>query len=79
MTVPVKSLIKFQEAITTRALPQNKQVVADLLQLALIKYQAGQMTLAYLEYSLFPQLLPLLQADQVAAVKRVFQQYGQSE
>ncbi|MFD0897007.1 hypothetical protein [Loigolactobacillus binensis] len=78
MTGPAKSLVKFQEAIVTRALPQNQQVVADLLRLALVKYQAGEMTLAYLEYSLFPQLLPLLQADQVLAVKRLFQQYGQT-
>ncbi|MFC6171048.1 hypothetical protein [Loigolactobacillus jiayinensis] len=79
MAIPVKSLIKFQEAIVTRALPQNRQTVMDLLQLAMTKYQAGQMSVAYLEYSLFPQLLPLLQADQVLAVKRLFQQYGQTE
>ncbi|MFL2030206.1 hypothetical protein [Loigolactobacillus zhaoyuanensis] len=79
MVVPTKYLVKFQEAVVTRALPENQQAVTDLLQLAILKYQTGQMTLDYLEYSLFPQLLPLLQADQVLAIKRLFQQYGQTD
>ncbi|WP_125981823.1 hypothetical protein [Loigolactobacillus iwatensis] len=73
-----KSLADFRNFILAASLPTERETVNNLLLLALHKYRKQQMSTAYLEYSLFPQLLPLLQADQVNPVRGVLERYGQT-
>jgi hypothetical protein len=77
MATTEQSLAAFRSFIMTRTLPEKQQAVNSLLVLAARQYQQGHMSQDYLTFSLFPQLLPLVQADQVAAIRQTLEKYAQ--
>ncbi|KRM34778.1 hypothetical protein FC83_GL002090 [Agrilactobacillus composti DSM 18527 = JCM 14202] len=59
--------------------PEKHEDVAAVLILAFRKYQQNELSLGYFDYSLMPQLIPILKADRLQAAEDLLRPLIQTE
>lgn len=66
-----QSLMQIRSELLAMTKPEKHEDVAAILILAFRKYQENKLSEGYFDYSLMPQIIPLVKADDLQAAEKV--------